>query len=348
MSSTINNLLFSVQNMTPALLSIGAGKTQNYSNLSELSQLWNNGAGTSGSNNSDVFGGSTTDKVSLTYKSIGDKVVTDMASVTANTIREYPGLDDDYVIAIIDDGTTREARVYSRKTILDNYAGTDAEKEALKKQLAQNPLMVFSNGNGLPASATDAGSKKLAENLNAFLKSTGKTLDTLDKAGYDPLADMLSNTTMKKILANCANPATAAESVDDTIISDLKTLISKLVKENSDLENDYVVAIIDDGQTREARVYSRADILENFEGSDEEKEALKKQLADNPVMVFSDDSGLPPTTTKISSVKLADGINDFLNKNSKTIDSLSKAGKDPLADLLGSSGHKEILAKYAG
>jgi len=128
----------------------------------------------------------------------------------------------------------------------------------------------------------------------------------------------------------------------------LKTLISKLVKENSDLENDYVVAIIDDGQTREARVYSRADILENFEGTDEEKEALKKQLADNPVMVFSDDSGLPPTTTKISSVKLADGINDFLNKNSKTIDSLSKAGKDPLADLLGSSGHKEILAKYAG
>lgn len=347
MSSTINNLLFNVQNMSPALLSIGVGKAQNYNNLSELSSLWNNSTDSSSSSLSDLSGNSTTDKVSLTYKNIGNKVVTDMATVTANTIKEYPSLDKDYVIAIIDDGTSREARVYSRKTILENYAGTDAEKAALEKQLDQNPLMVFSSGNGLPVTATDAGSKQLAENLNAFLKTNNKTLNTLDKAGYDPLADMLGNTTLKKILANCANPIAAKETLDDTILAGLNDLIGKRLKENPDLDKDYVVAIIDDGTTREARVYSRADILANYEGTDEAKEALKKQLDENPVMVFSNSNGLPPTASKVSSVKLAEELNAYLKLNKTSLDSLSKSGKYPLADLLGSSSLKDALAKYA-
>lgn len=347
MSSTINNLLFSVQNMSPALLSVGVSKAQNYNNLSDLSSLWNSTADNGDSNPSNIYGTSTSDKVSLTYKSIGDKVVTDMAAVTAKAIKEYPSLDGDYVIAIVDDGANREARVYSRKTILENYAGTEAEKAALEKQMRDNPLMVFSNGNGLPDTAADAGSQKLAENLNAFLKTNGKTLNTLDKAGYDPLADMLSNTTLKKILANCASPITAAETADDTIISGLNDLIAKLAKENTDLEKDYVVAIIDDGTTREARVYSRAEILENFQGTDEEKEALKKQLDENPVMVFSNSSGLPPTSGKVSSVKLADDINGYLETNKATLNSLNKAGKDPLANLMGSNSIKDTLAKYA-
>ena len=348
MSSTINNLLFSVQNMSPALLSVGVGKTQNYNNLSDLSSLWDSTAGNNSSSNlSNLSGNSTADKVSLTYKNIGDKVVTDMAAVTANTIKEYPSLDKDYVIAIVEDGTSREARVYSRKTILENYAGTDVEKAALEKQLTENPLMVFSNGNGLPPSATDAGSQKLAENLNSFLKTNNKTLNTLDKAGYDPLADMLSNTTLKKVLANYANPITATETADDTILSGLNDVIAKRVKENTDLEKDYVIAIIADGTTREARVYSLAEILENFVGTDKEKEALKKQLEENPVMVFSDGSGLPPTNSKVSSVKLADDINAYLKANNSTLNSLNKAGKDPLANLLGLNSMKDTLAKYA-
>ena len=62
-----------------------------------------------------------------------------MASVTAATIKEFPELDDDYVIVLVDDGQTREARVYSRKDILDNFEGTEAEKAALEKQLKENP-----------------------------------------------------------------------------------------------------------------------------------------------------------------------------------------------------------------
>ena len=204
---SINNLLFSVQNMSPAMLSVGAGKTQNYGNLSELSSsLWGTNS-TNGSNGtSSLNGNSATDTVSLAYKNVGSKMVTDMAAVTADAIKKFPELDKDYVIAIVDDGTTREARVYRRSEILENYGGTDEEKAALAKQLESNPLMVFNNANGLPPSSSDKASQYLSSELNTFLKTNSKTFDSLDKAGFDPLADFLSNSTMKKILANCANP----------------------------------------------------------------------------------------------------------------------------------------------
>lgn len=346
MSSTINNLLFSVQNMSPALLSIGVGKAQNYNNLAELSSLWNTSTD-GGTNLSDLYGTSTTDKVSLTYQNIGNQIINDMAAVTAGVIKEYPSLDNDYVIAIVDDGVSREAKVYSRKTILDNYTGTEAEKAALKQQLEQNPLMVFSNNSGLPDSATDTGSQKLAANINSFLKTNSKTLNTLDKAGYDPLADMIGNSTLKKILANCANPMLEAEKTEEDIISGLNELIEKVVKNNPILDGDYVIAIIDDGTNREARVYSRADILDNFEGTDEEKGTLKTQLNDNPVMVFSTAGELPPTSTQVSLVKLSDEINAYLDTNSKTLDFLTKAGTNPLTYLMGSDSLKSALAKYA-
>lgn len=199
---SINNLLFSVQNMSPAMLNVGAGKTQNYSNLAELSSgLWGD---TSSSSTSGLGSSGATDTVSLTYKNIGDKMVNDMASVTAGVIKQYPNLDGDYVIAIVDDGQTREARVYRRSEILDNFEGSEAEKAQLKAQLDKNPLMVFSSASGLPDSAEDAGCQQLVKKLNEFLTTNAKTLNVLDKAGFDPLADMLGSSSMKKILANFA------------------------------------------------------------------------------------------------------------------------------------------------
>ena len=200
--SGINNLLYSVQNMSPAMLGVGVGKAQNYNNLAELSGLWN-------STDSSLAGA--TDTVSLTYKSVGQKIVTDMAAVTAKVINEYPELDNDYVIAVIDTEAGQEARVYRRSDILANFEGTDAEKQSLANELAKNPLLVFSTANGLPETSLTAASKKLASELNSFLNSSTKTLDLLDQAGYDPLADMLGSSTMKKILANCAHQPIATE-----------------------------------------------------------------------------------------------------------------------------------------
>lgn len=360
--ASINNMLYSIQNMAPALLSIGVGgRGANYDGLGALTNsLFGTGSNSSVDNYLDSFlnGGSTSssgeDKVSLTYKNIGDKIVSDMATLTADTIKEYPELDKDYVIAIIDDGVTREARVYSRAEILANFEGTDEERKSLEKELAANPLMVFNNDNGLPESSDRKGAQALAKNLNDFLSKNNKSLNTVSKAGYDPFADMLGDSTMKKILASYAGPQEIDE--DDAkmssqekaakLMEDLKVLIDKAVSEESSLKDDYVVAIIDNAEGREAKVYSRSAILENFEGTEEEKAALEKQLKANPLMVFLKGGGLENSAEDGAYGELASALNKFLTDNSDTLDKLDKDGCNPLADIIGDSNVKKALANY--
>lgn len=191
--------------MSPAMLNIGPGKTQNYNNLAQLSGLLN-GTDSSSLLNGGSSAANNVDSVSLTYNKIGDQIISDMAAVTAETIKQYPELDNDYVIVIVDDGNNREARVYSRKDILDNFEGTEAEKAALEKGLATNPLLVYNNAAGLPETKDSKAYKQLESNINDFLSKNKKTMDVLDKAGYDPLASLLGNSTIKKIIANCALP----------------------------------------------------------------------------------------------------------------------------------------------
>ncbi|MDR1921268.1 MAG: hypothetical protein LBS31_05925 [Candidatus Adiutrix sp.] len=205
---SINGMLFSVQNMAPALLNVGVGKAQNYNSLSELSGLL------SGESASAASTGAT-DKVSLTFKNISEKIVTDMAAVTAETIKEFPELDNDYVIAVIDDGQTREARVYRRSDILENFEGSEEEKEALKASLDANPLLVYSSASGLPETSADEASQALAAKLNNFLKTNKKVIDILEKASYDPFASMTGSTYIKNILNACASPALKEEAAAD-------------------------------------------------------------------------------------------------------------------------------------
>ncbi len=355
--SSINNILFSVQNMAPALLNVGGGsKGANYDSLAAInSSLF--GTTNSSSNsllNSLGLGGSNSslsDKVSLNYKSIGNQIVSDMASVTAKTIKEFPELDGDYVIAIIDDGTNREARVYSRSEILDNFDGTEKEKKALEAELATNPLMVFANDKGLPETTSNEASQTLADNLNDFLKKNNKNFNTLVKAGYDPLTDMLGSSSMKKILAAYVGPQEPDEDEinkesSEKLLKDLKELIEEAAEEEEALKDDYVVAIIDDGTNREAKIYSRSAILDAFVGTEEEKEKLKKQLDANPLMVFLNDNGLSKSSEDGAFGELASAVNSFLRNNSEELDKLDKAGYDPLADILGDSSMKKALANY--
>ncbi len=348
--------------MAPALLNIGGGaKGGGYDGLAALNSSLFGTSSSSSSNSllnalglgnaasSSSFSG---DKVSLNYKSIGDKIVGDMASVTAKTIKEFPELDKDYVIAVIDDGTGREARVYSRAEILANFKGTEEEKKSLEAQLAANPLMVFPNGNGLPETSSTNAARTLADNLNEFLKKNDKNLNTLVKAGYDPLADMLANSSMKKTLAAYAGPQEVDENesnkeLSKKILENLKKLIEDTAKEESALKDDYVVAIIDDGVNREAKVYSRAAVLEAFVGTEEEKEKLKKQLDANPMMVFLNGGGLAESTEDGAFGELASAVNSFLSEHGQDLDKLDKKGYNPLVDLLGDSSIKKALANYA-
>ncbi len=360
--SSVNNILYSVQNMAPAMLSVGGlSKGVNYDGLAAInSQLF----GTSGASNSlvnSLLGGDSSngaaslsgDKVSLNYKSIGNKIISDMAGVTAETIKQFPELDKDYLIAIIDDGSGgREARVYSRAEILANFDGTEQEKKALEKELAQNTLMVFGNGKGLPESSESRGAQALANNLNAFLRKNDKNLNTLVKAGYDPLADMLADSSMKKTLAAYVGPQEIDEGKvnkesAEKLLKELKKLIDEAADEEAALKDDYFVAIIEDGGAREARVFSRSAILDNFVGTEEEKEKLKKQLNDDPLMVFLNGNGLGEAAEDGAFGELASALNDFLNKNEEALDELDKKGYNPLVDLLGDSSVKKALANYA-
>ena len=195
--TNINNMLFNIQNHSPAMLQVGGGKTENYQNLAALTeQLWGNGQWAGLGSASDR----SKDLVSLAYQDIGRKVVSDMAVLTAEAIREEPGLDNDYLIAMVDTERGREARVYRRSEILASFEGEELGKMVLEAQMEANPLQVFTSAKGLPPTSDDPACRKLAEQLNNFLKTNSKTINTLKTAGFDPFQDHQASSAVLKLL----------------------------------------------------------------------------------------------------------------------------------------------------
>ena len=194
--TAINNLLFSIQNQSPALLQVGGGRSENYQNLSSLAEsLWGNGQWPASTGSSSV------DKVSLVYQNISQKVVADLAALTAGAIRNDPSLDNDYFIALLDSGGGLEARVYRRSEILAAFEGSAEGEKALEAQLAASSLQVFTNASNLPAASSDPTCRDLAAQMNSFLKTNFKTLDTLKKAGFDPFLNLTAGEAIGKALA---------------------------------------------------------------------------------------------------------------------------------------------------
>ena len=195
--TTINNMLFNIQNQSPALLQVGGGLTENYQNLAALTeQLWGDGQWPALGSASDR----SQDMVSLAYQDIGRKVISDMALITAGAILDDPGLDNDYLIALIDSDSGREARVYRRSEILAAFEGSDLEKNILEAQMAASPLQVFNSSKGLPPASNDPASQDLAAQLDAFLKTNGKTISTLKSAGFDPFLEHQGSSAVLKAL----------------------------------------------------------------------------------------------------------------------------------------------------
>jgi hypothetical protein len=136
--------------------------------------------------------------VTLAYQGIGKKVISEMAALTAEAIRAEPSLDNDYLIALIDNGSTREARVYRRSEILADFEGL--EKMVLEAQMAANPLQVFSSPQGLPPGSEDPASRNLAAQLDNFLKTNSKAIGTLKNAGFNPFLDHQGSSAVLKAL----------------------------------------------------------------------------------------------------------------------------------------------------
>ncbi|MDR1657901.1 MAG: hypothetical protein LBT47_10185, partial [Deltaproteobacteria bacterium] len=127
-----------------------------------------------------------TDKVDIALDKVAGKLITELATVTAEAIGDYPELADDYVLAVIDGAGGREVRVYSRSDIVNQSGGTDAEKAALKKELDENPLIFYDSADELPASSTSEGAVALANRASDFFNSNQKLLDLLEKYGFNP------------------------------------------------------------------------------------------------------------------------------------------------------------------
>ena len=180
---SINPILYSqtILNREPALLSVGT-KQNSYESLATYL-----------ANDEDLATSkdSSLDKVDLALDKVSSKMITELASLVAETIVDHPEFQDDYVLAIVDDGSgNREARVYSREAIVESYGGTEEEKEKARETLKKEPLVVFSSAEGLPASSDSAAATELLEKVEKFLTSNEKLLNLLDTYGYNPFEQL--------------------------------------------------------------------------------------------------------------------------------------------------------------
>ncbi|MDR1084480.1 MAG: hypothetical protein LBP22_06365 [Deltaproteobacteria bacterium] len=172
----INSVLFNNTSYVrePALLGIERGRS--YESLADYLAA----DGTSTANTQ------LTDQVDLSLGKISGKMLTELAAAAAEVIRDFPEFQDDYVLAVIEEGSSRQARVYSRAEILASFEGTEAERAELAKSLAQNPLLFYSSAKDLPESSDSEAAGLLSQKANSFLATNQKLLDTLSKYGYSP------------------------------------------------------------------------------------------------------------------------------------------------------------------
>jgi hypothetical protein len=176
----INSVLFNMgYHREPALLNIGS-KEKTYESLAAYLAADSSLSSASATSNG-------TDKVDLSLNKVATALVTDLAGLAADTIKSYPEFENDYVIAIIDNGSgEREARVYSREELVEASGGTEGEKAAMREALAKEPLLVYSSAEGLPESSGSEAAQGLLSKIDDFLADNQKLLNLLDTYGYDP------------------------------------------------------------------------------------------------------------------------------------------------------------------
>ncbi|MDR2200021.1 MAG: hypothetical protein LBR53_11345 [Deltaproteobacteria bacterium] len=155
---------------------------------------------------------------------------------------------------------------------------------------------------------------------------------------YENLADYLS---ADDSLASPASSAYGTDTVDislgkvaSKLISDLAGLTAETIADYPEFQDDYVLVIIDNGDgKREARVYSRDDIIEASGGTDEEKEKMREALKKDPLLVYDSADGLPESSTGEAARDLLSKVGNFLSTNEKLLNLLDSYGYNPLSKL---------------
>jgi hypothetical protein len=172
-------------------------------------------------------------------------------------------------------------------------------------------------------------------NSNSSLREPA--LLNLDKASnYDSLAAYLANEESSSASTTAITDKVdlALDKVAGKIITELAAITANAIGDNPELADDYLLAIIEENGSREVRVYSRQEIVENSGLSDEEKEKLAEELAKQPLMAFSSSEGLPESSTSEAYQSLQADAANFLKINSKLLDNLDKYGYNPFSSLL--------------
>lgn len=125
-------------------------------------------------------------KINMAFDKIGQKVIEDMAGVTAEYLSDKPELAEDYVLVIIDDPKKegREVRAYHREDLVKDLEGE--KKEKALERLKENPLLYHTSTKDLPDVSDDADLKGLVSDVQKFLDRNEKLVNILTREGYMP------------------------------------------------------------------------------------------------------------------------------------------------------------------
>jgi len=123
-------------------------------------------------------------QVNLCLEKVGDQVIMDLATETADYLVDYPDLAEDYVLVIVDDPTLDgyEARAFRRDDLLENLESP--RKEEVEEILQENTLFYHTEADEVPATpADDEKLLGLAAQIQGFLDKNRGILDILEREG---------------------------------------------------------------------------------------------------------------------------------------------------------------------
>lgn len=151
---------------------------------------------------------------------------------------------------------------------------------------------------------------------------------------YESLASYLS---LDSALSSAVTSSYGTDTVDlslnkvaTKLITDLAELTADTIAKYPEFQTDYVLAIVDtENGEREARVYSREELIEATATTEEEKEAMREALAKEPLLVYSSAENLPASSETPAAQDLLAKVENFLADNQKLLNLLDTYGYNP-------------------
>lgn len=165
--------------------------------------------------------------------------------------------------------------------------------------------------------------------INGQTLAYGRTRNTLafwnqalvnnDNQNTNSLSSLVAQRQMTKVTM-------CLEKVGNRVLKDMAKETAKYLGTQPDLAKDYVIVIIDDPKKgREARAYRREDLVADLKSPEKEKKL--ESLKQNPLLHLTSDKGLPAMPdNKPELTGLAGKIQNFLDRNEKILDLLSRQG----------------------